>query len=222
MMRRGRCAGALLLGLMVAGVGEAAGQTLLVVGPRVGVVVSTMEFEDAATDAQTETLLGFQAGLSVGRALGRFFTGEVGLLLSREGFVGGGAHTGDLRRDQLGVPILLSVRIPTRISLHVSAGLSGKYALTCRQTGVPGVGDFSCDDPVMGAAWRRVDLAGLGGMGLEIPVGVRTLSADLLVSWGLRDLAGGGLIPGGARGVAVGISAALFSPWGDGGQGGVP
>jgi len=222
MMGTGRRAGVLMLGLVVAGVGTARGQTPVLVGPRIGMVVSTLEVEDAATDAQTETLLGFQAGLSVGRALGRFLTGEVGFLFSRDGFVGGGAHTGDLRRDQLGVPIILSARIPTRISLHVSAGVSGKYALTCRQTGVAAAGDLSCDDPLMGASWRRVDVAGLGGMGVAIPVGSRTLSADFLVSWGLRDLDGGGSIPGGARSVSVGVSAALFSPWGEGGQGGAP
>jgi len=52
MMGTGRRAGALLLGLVLARAGEPRAQTPVLVGPRVGVVVSTLEFEGLATTAR--------------------------------------------------------------------------------------------------------------------------------------------------------------------------
>ncbi len=218
--RAGTRVGALLLTLSVAGAGAVRGQSRLTLAPRVGVVVSTMEFADPATDAQTEMLVGAQAGIAVGRDLGAFFTGEVALQLSREGLGGGGAHTGDLRRDELAVPILFSVRAPTRISPHLTAGVTGKLALRCRIAGVAVVGDLSCDDSLMGARWKRLDVAGVAGVGVALPVGRRILSVDARISGGLRNQNGGGLIPGSVRSVAIGFSVALLSPWGSAGGGG--
>jgi len=220
MMRTGTRAAALLLVLVAVGSGRARGQGVLTLAPRVGLVVSTMLFEDPATDAQTETLVGAQVGVSVGRDLGRFFVGEVGLQLSREGFGGGGAHTGHLRRYQVALPLLFSARMPTRISMHLTAGVTGKLALACKLTEVAAVGELSCDDPVMGAPWKRLDVAGVAGLGVEIPVGRRTLSADARISRGLRDLNGGGFIPGDVHAVSIGVSVALFFPWRAGSVGG--
>jgi hypothetical protein len=220
MMKTGMRAAVLLLVLLAASSGAARGQGALTVAPRVGFVVSTMLFEDPATDAQTETFVGAQVGVSAGLDLGRFFTGEIGLQLSREGFGGGGAHTGALRRDQLAAPLLLSARMPTRISLRLTAGVTGKVALDCRLTGVAEVGELPCDDAVMGAVWKRLDVEGVAGVGVAIPLKDRILSADARISRGLRDLNGGGFIPGSVHALSIGVTVAVFSPWRAGSVGG--
>jgi len=220
MTRTGKRAAVLLLALLALGCGSARGQGVFTVAPRVGFVVSTMLFEDPATDAQTETSVGAQVGVSVGRDLGRWFKADIGLQVSREGFGGGGAHTGDLRRYQVAAPLLLSARLPTRISVHLTAGVAGKLALGCKLTEVAAVGDLSCDDPVMGASWKRLDVAGVAGLGVEVPVGQRTLSADARISRGLRDLNGGGFIPGSVHALSLGVSVAVVFPWRPGSVGG--
>jgi len=182
-------------------------------GPRVGVVVSTMVFDDPATDSQTEPMLGLQVGASVRRDVGRLFDVEASVLFSREGFTGAGAHTGDLQRDQVVVPVTVSVRTPTRLSGRLSLGAAAKVALGCRLGGVPDAGSVGCGDPVLGAPWGTLDVAAIGALGVSVPWAGRSLSADARVSWGLRDLDGGRYIPGGAHSLTVDVSVAVFIPW---------
>jgi len=218
-MKTGTRAAVPLLVLVAVGSGRALGQGLTL-SPRVGLVVSTMLFDDPATDAQTEPSVSAQVGVSVGRDMGRFFKGEMGLQLSREGFGGGGAHTGALRRYQVSAPLLLSARMPTRISMHLTVGVAGRLALGCTLTEVAAVGEIPCDDPVMGATWKRLDVAGVAGLGVEIPLGQRTLNADARVTRGLRDLNGGSFIPGNVHAVSLGVSVAVVFPWRAGSVGG--
>jgi hypothetical protein len=106
------------------------------------------------------------------------------------------------------------------VSVHLTGGVAGKLTVRCRQVGVHGVGHVPCDDPVMGAAWKRLDVAGIMGIGLSVPLGQRSLATDLRLSWGLRDLDGGLFIPGSARSLSVGISVAILSPWSPSDRGG--
>jgi hypothetical protein len=204
---------ALVLAAMAFGAGAGSGQAKLGLGPRLGVAASVMRFEDPASESQTEALVGFQAGVALVGELGRFLSVEAGLHLARDGFGEGGAHTGSLHRDHVALPLLLRFRTPTRVSVHLTGGVAGKLTVRCRQVDVPGVGHVPCDDPVMGAAWKRLDVAGIMGAGLSVPWGHRSLATDLRVSWGLRDLDGGLFIPGSARSLSVGISVAILSPW---------
>jgi hypothetical protein len=172
-----------------------------------------MRFEDPATDSQTGAIVGFEAGAVLLRELGRFLSVEAGLHVAREGFGEGGAHTGALHRDQIVLPLLLRLRTPTRVSVHLTGGLAAKLTARCRQVDVHAVGGVPCDDAVMGAAWKRLDVAGVAGVGLSLPWGRRSLATDLRVSWGLKDLNGGLFLPGTARSLSVDMSFAILSPW---------
>jgi hypothetical protein len=211
---------ALVAGLVVAGAYPAQGQTSAAWGLRMGFGLQTVVFEDPATDSQTSPAGGFHVGLAVERGLAGPLSAEVDLLFSREGFRGEGAHTGDLVRDVLALPILFRVGTSTRVSLHAAAGAAAKVALRCRVTGVALAGSVGCDDPLVGADWSRFDLAGLVGGGVTFAWGHRTVSSDLLLSWGLLDLNDGLFIPGRARSLSVGVSFALLSSWGSTGAGG--
>lgn len=203
----------LALAAVAVAAGTAGGQTVLRLGPRLGVAASTMRFEDPATESQTRALVGFEVGAVLVGDLGRLFSAEVGLHLAREGFAGGGAHSGSLHRDQIVLPLLLRLRTPTRVSVHLTGGLAAKLTARCRQVDVHAVGRVRCDDPVMDAEWKPLDVAGIVGMGLSAPLGPRALAADLRLSWGLRDLDSGLYIPGSARSLSVGLSFAILSRW---------
>jgi len=203
-----------LLALFVLGVGadHVAGQSGWRIGPRVGLTVSVMQFEDPATAGQTEALFGFVAGVAVQREMTRHVTAEFDVVWSREGFRGEGAHTGNLIMDYIAVPVMLRLRTPTRVSVHVAMGGSGRLGLRCRQTEVPVARNLSCDDPLMGADWSRLDVAGVVGAGVTLPAAGRRLSTDALLSWGLRDLNRGLHIPGSARSLSLQLTFALLSP----------
>jgi hypothetical protein len=176
--------------------------------------LQTVVFDDPATDSQTDPLLGFHAGVALARTVGGRLSVEADLLLSREGFRGGGGHTGDLKRDFLSVPVLLRLRPSRRVPLHLDVGGTAKLGVRCRQSNVALIGGVGCDDTIMGADWSRLDVAGLAGVGVALPWGGRTLTTDLLLSWGLRDLNKRLFVPGSARSLSVGVSFALLSPWG--------
>ncbi|MEJ2203150.1 MAG: outer membrane beta-barrel protein [Gemmatimonadota bacterium] len=212
MTRKARVGTATLLALGICGQ-EARSQSSTDFGVRLGLTASTIRFEDPATDGQTGVLGGLHAGVLVLHDVGRRLSVEAGLQVAREGFGSGGAHTGDLHQDRIAVPLLLQVRTTHRFSLHATAGLTGKLTLRCRQVDVHGVGDVPCGDPVMGASWRRIDLAGVGGLGVSVPWASRTLATDARIVWGLRNLDGGLFIPGSARSLSVEISFTIFSPW---------
>ncbi len=212
MMGKAGVSVAVLAVMVTAGTAPAAGQAAFAWGPRIGTGLHTMLFEDPATDSQTELTIGFHAGIAVTRELRGPFAAEIDVLLSREGFRGPGAHTGDLKRDFLEVPILFRIRTPTRVSLHLAAGTSVGLALRCVQANVALAGSTSCDDPVMGAEWRRLDVAGVVGAGVGLPFGSRTLMTDLFFSLGFRDLNGDAFIPGTARSLSIGFTFALLTP----------
>jgi len=195
-------------------------QSDLTVGVRVGVAFNTVEFEELATDAQTDVRPGLAADVTLARRVGRYFSVATGLAMTQEGFGGGGAHTGDLRRLSVGMPFLVSVRTPSSTEVHLSVGLAPKLALRCAQAAPDLDGSVSCNDPLMGGGWERFDVAALGAVGVAVPAWGRVLSADLALSWGLRDIGGSDLIPGSARAVGVGIMVGMRAPAWFGGQGG--
>ncbi|HSG07444.1 MAG TPA: outer membrane beta-barrel protein [Longimicrobiales bacterium] len=209
---------ALALALLGALAGGVQGQSATSVGARAGLLISTAVFEDPSTNAQTGVLTGVQLGVAVSRDLGRFAAVEGGVQLSREGFGGEGAHSGDLRTDNVSLPVLVRLRTPGRRSFHVTVGAAAKLSLRCRQVGVAVVGDMPCDDPVLGARWKAFDVAALVGAGVGLPFSGRRVVVDMLLSWGLRDVDGSQVVPGTARNVSLGLSAAVLSPWSRGGS----
>ena len=192
----------------------------LTAGVRVGVLLSTVEFEELATDAQTDVRTGLAADLTVERRVGRLFSVATGLALAQEGFGSSGAHTGDLRRLSVGVPLVVSLRAPSSIEVRLSVGLVPKLALRCAQALDHADGTVPCGDPVMGGGWERFDVAALGAVGVAVRAWGHVLSADLGLSRGLRDIGRNDLIPGAAHAVGVGIMVGVRAPARSGGPGG--
>jgi hypothetical protein len=215
---RGRCAVAALMAL--GSVTPAVAQSDLTVGVRAGLSLSTMEFDELATDAQTEVGAGLAVDFMAERKAGRFLSFAAGVALSQEGFGSAGAHTGDLHRLMVGVPLMVKAGTPTSPEVHVTVGVAPKMALRCAQGGADLDRSVPCGDPLMGGGWDRFDVAGLGGVGVAVPAWGRVLVADVTLAWGLRDIGGSDVIPGAARAVGIGLMVGMMAPWRPGGQGG--
>jgi hypothetical protein len=186
----------------------------IAVGLRFGAGVSAVRFQDPNANDQTEVRTGFHLGVGASRDLGRFLEVEGSVLLSQGGFDGRGGHPANLGTDYLEAPIMLRIRLPARISPHLTAGLAPRFLLRCRLSDVGQVGETGCDDPVVGTDWRSFDLAGLGGAGLSIGVGPATALLEGLVQWGVRDIKADPLPPGWAKSADIRLSASLRVPVG--------
>lgn len=199
----------LLLGLWLVGAGGVDGQTP-VWGPRVGFNLSAVLYADGGALNGVVPKSGLHLGAATAMAISRYVSVEAAAVISQDGFRGEGSQPGDLHMDYLDVPIVVKLRLPTRISPHLLAGFTVGYMVRCRLTGVAIVGDTACDDRLVGTNWRSLDFGALGGIGTSMPTGPGRLELDLLLSFGLRDLKEDLLPPGAARRVALRLSATLF------------
>lgn len=207
-----RCRGLmpwLLLGLWLAGASGVEGQTLEW-GPRIGANFSGVLYADGGAMNGMEPKLGLHLGVATTLGMGRHVSVEAAAVVSQDGFRGEGSQPGDLHMDYLDVPVVVKLRLPTRVSPHLLAGFSVGYMVRCGLTRVPVVGETTCDDRLVGTNWRSLDLGVLGGVGASVPTGRGTLELDLLGSYGVRDLKEDLLPPGTARRVALRLSATLF------------
>lgn len=207
------CAGVLLA--LWASIPATAEAQELHLGPRAGLTLGAVRYQDPASTNQMELRPGFHLGATAQWDLTRHFATEGSLLFSQEGFRGTGAVPGNLRMDYLVLPVLARARLPGRVSPHLSMGISVRYLLRCVVSGLPLVGSAGCDDSRVGMSWKRVDVGLVAGVGMGVEMGQRTLLLDGLVELGLRDIKDNPLPPGKARSGAFRISLGFLSPAGD-------
>lgn len=199
----------LLLGFWLVSACAVAGQTPAW-GPRVGVSLSAVLYADGGAQNGMVPKPGLHLGGAATLAINRHVSVEVAAAVSQDGFRGEGSQPGDLHMDYLDVPVVVKLRLPTRISPHLLGGFTVGYMVRCHLTGVAIVGDTACDDRLVGTNWRSLDVGALGGIGTSIPTGRGKLDLDLFLSVGLRDLKEDLLPPGAAKRIALRLSATLF------------
>ena len=197
--------------LLGAGTQHGHGQTMSV-GPRFGLGLSTVRFQDPNANNQTEMKTGFVLGGSAVLPRGKYLEVEGSLLLVQSGFAGRGGHPASLNTTHVEVPLLVRLRGPWRVSPHLTGGVAARLQLGCHLSEVGRVGEAGCDDPVVGRGWRRFDLAMVGGVGSSFPVKGGVFLVEGLVVWGLKDLRKSPLPPGWAKSAALRLSTGLRFP----------
>jgi hypothetical protein len=158
---------------------------------------------------------GFHAGALLSVDFSRWIGTEVDALWVRNGFNDrGGAHMGAVESDYLELPVLVRLRLPTKLSPHLLLGAKAAVALRCRISGVAGTGAGSCDDPFFGMNRRSLDFGVLTGLGVTYPLGSGSFFIDALGDLGLRDFKQDPLPPGFARNIAIHLSLGFKVPLG--------
>jgi hypothetical protein len=183
------------------------------VGVRAGMNFSTIRFQDPSAGEHMQLKRGFHLGVSAARRLTGHLEAEAALLYSQGGERGRGGQPWDVAMDYVELPVILRARLPGRISPHVTAGLSPRLQLQCRLVDVAFVGETTCDDPVLGKRWKRLDLAAVGGLGASLTVGPGTLVVEGILGWGLTNLNEDILPPGWAKSADLRLSTVYRLPW---------
>ena len=178
------------------------------IGPRLGVTLPTLRFEDPNANEQTKVRGGFHVGAEVSVPVGSYLETGALLLYSQGGFGGQGGHPVSLRTGHVELPVLVRARLPWDLSPHLTVGIAPRLRVHCSLEDVGLVGEAGCDDPVAGTEWRRFDLASLFGLGVSFRLGKGTLGLEALVHWGLLDVKSDPLPPGWAKSADIRISPA--------------
>ncbi len=211
--RRGGGA-ATVLGLLLLVASGAMGQDIKF-GIRAGLNVSGVIYQDAGAAGGMVLKQGIHLGAGAALRVSRFLSVETAVLISQDGFQGEGGHPGEFQMDYLELPIMLKVRIPTRVSPHLLVGLTAGYMVRCRLTGVAFVETTTCDDRLVGTRWRSFDVGGLFGLGATLPTRMGRFGLDAFLSLGIRDLKEDLLPPGSARRGAIRVSMTWFPASGE-------
>lgn len=182
------------------------------IGPRIGLTVSTVRFQDPNANDQTEMKVGFLLGAAVAVPVRGNLEAEASVLLVQGGFKGRGGHPANLRTTHVEIPVVLRLRVPWRLTPHITAGMATRVQVGCRLTDVGIVGHTGCADPVVGTEWKRVALAGVAGLGAGWKMGRGTMVVEGLVHWGLSDIKADDLPPGWARSTDLRVSTAFRVP----------
>lgn len=183
------------------------------VGVRAGAGFSTIRFQDPSAREQMALKPGFHLGVSAARGLTRYLEAEASLLYSQGGAGGKGGQPWDVAMDFLELPVVLRARHPAWISPHLTAGLSPRLKLRCKLVDVAVVGETTCDDPVVGTAWKGMELSAIGGGGASLEVGPGRLTVEGTLVWGLTDLKKDSLPPGWAKSADLRLSAIYSVLW---------
>jgi hypothetical protein len=183
------------------------------VGLRAGADFSTIRFQDPNAREQMALKPGFHLGVSAAKGLTPYLEAEASLLFTQGGSAGKGGQPWDVAMDFLELPLILRARLPARISPHLTAGFSPRLKLRCKLVDVAVVGETTCDDPVVGRAWKGMELNAVGGGGAGMEVGPGRLTVEGTLVWGLTDLKDDPLPPGWARTADLRLSAIYSVPW---------
>lgn len=197
-----------LLGLWIVGAGGASGQKP-VWGARMGLNLSAVLYDGGAGNGVVPKT-GVHMGVAAALVTRRHWSVEAAAVVSQDGFRGEGSQPGDLNMDFVDVPLVVKLRLPTRVSPHISGGFTVGYMIRCRLTRVALVGNTTCDDRLVGTRWRSLDVGAVGGIGTSLPTRWGRLELDLVLNLGLRDLKDDLLPPGDARRIALRMSATLL------------
>jgi hypothetical protein len=172
-------------------------------------------WEDPYAADEMGVRTGFHAGGLLSFDLARWLHTEADVLWVRNGFDDpGGAHIGAVETDYLELPVLLRMRLPTKLSPHFLLGAKAAVELRCRVSGAAGTGEGSCDDQFIGMNRSNVDFGVLVGLGVSYPLGAGSLFIDALGDLGLHDFKQDPLPPGYARNVAIHMSLGFMVPLG--------
>jgi hypothetical protein len=183
------------------------------VGLRAGADFSTIRFQDPNAREQMALKPGFHLGVSAAKGLTPYLEAEASLLFSQGGSGGKGGQPWDVAMDFLELPLILRARLPARISPHLTAGFSPRLKLRCKLVDVAVVGETTCDDPVVGRAWKGMELSAIGGGGASLEVGPGRLIVEGTLVWGLTDLKKDPLPPGWAKSADLRLSATYSLLW---------
>lgn len=205
----------LLLGALLIGGPDLAGQGISW-GPRVGLNLSGVIFEDTPAADAMALRWGGHLGLASSLAVNRYVRVEASILLSQDGFRGRGAYPGDLRLHYLDLPVVIKLALPRRIAPHLVGGLSVGREIGCSLSGVALVGETTCDDPLVGSRWRDFDVGAVFGVGASLATGLGRWEVDALAGLGVRDLKADPLPPGTAKRAWIRLSAVLLRGGGEG------
>jgi hypothetical protein len=181
-------------------------------GVRLGFSGSTVRFLDQNANDQTELKPGFHVGASAALPLQPYAELEASVLLAQGGFRGRGGHPSTLNTTHIEVPVVLRLRLPWRISPHLTGGLVTRFLVGCHLSEVGIVGEAGCDDPVVGTQWKRVDLAVVAGLGTGWEMGPGRVLVEGLLHWGVSDMKEGPLPPGWAKSADLRFSTAYRLP----------
>lgn len=196
--------------LALVGVVPSASAQRISMGPRLGVGLSTVRFEEPNADNQQDIRAGFHVGVSGMMVLNRAFSAEASLLYGQGGYARQSGMPGSLATDYVELPVLVRVQLPARISPHLGVGLAPRIRVRCRLTDVALVEVTGCDDPLVGREWSTFDLGGVVGLGADIALGRGVLVLDARFTAGLLDPGKGALPPGRTRTIGLRISSAFL------------
>jgi hypothetical protein len=200
----------ILLALLAAS--EASAQRISL-GARAGANRVGAWFEDELANGWAQQRWGFHFGGVSQYELHRVVAVQLEARYTQKGWAE--FHTGGGRKIEfLEFPLLLNVRLPTRLSPHLLFGPVVGFELGCTVTELPGVGAVGCDDTAIALRRRKLDFGTIVGIGIGYPIGKGTLFVDALGNIGLRDLNGEPTPPGYMRLVTGYLSAGFMLPVG--------
>lgn len=211
LQRSGFASGATLLAMLFLVSIPCEGQDLTA-GVRFGFAGSTVRFLDQNANDQTELAPGFHLGAAAAVSLRSWVELEASLLVAQGGFRGRGGHPATLKTTHVEFPVVLRLRLPWRISPHLTGGLTTRFQIGCHLSDVGIVGDAGCDDPVVGTDWKRVDWAAVAGLGTGWEMGPGRVLLEGLLHWGISDMKEGPLPPGWAKSADLRLSVVYRLP----------
>jgi hypothetical protein len=175
-----------LLAVLIAVAVESAHAQEFFVGARGGVNLATSDFDSDIFSEGVGTLTTYHFGLLASVGISRYFGMQTEVWYSRKGFAEG---TGDvsLKVNYLEMPLLLVIKLPTRLSPHLYVGPVIALESTCKVTTL-NEGAVDCEETEEGPRTRGADSGVMFGGGVTLPLGPGSLLLDAFSNMGLTNL----------------------------------
>lgn len=203
---------AICIALLTLGAGSLCAQDVSL-GGRLGAVAGAVLFEYEEANDLNRPMLGPQIGGVAAYRLSPIFSLQAELWYVQKGWIetrAGGAR----RLAYVELPLFLTATAPWRTSPQLAMGVSVGREVACSVTGVPGVGNLSCDDPRVEWHHRRVQFGTWAGFGVRRRFGERHPNIQLLGNLNLTNLSDEPLMRGYTRLLSSVVSVAYAVPLG--------
>jgi hypothetical protein len=175
-------------------------------GGRFGAVAGNVLFEYEETNDLIKPMLGFQAGGVAAYRLSFNLSLQAELWYIQKGWTetrAGGAR----RFSYVELPLFLTATAPWTTAPQLLLGASVSRELSCRVTGVPGVGSLNCGDPRVKWNHAKTQFGIWGGFGVRRQFGTGYLAIQLLGNLNLTNLDREPLLRGYSRLLSLTVSA---------------
>lgn len=175
-----------LLAVVIAVGAESAHAQEFHIGARGGVNLATSDFGSDIFNEDVGTLTAYHFGVLASVGISKFFSMQTEVLYSQKGFAEGSSGV-SLKVNYVEMPLLLVIKLPTRLSPHLYLGPVLALESGCKAT-TPNEGEVNCEDTEEGPRPRGADSGVMFGGGVTLPLGFGSLLLDAFFNMGLTNL----------------------------------